>query len=314
MQNISIRNANKNPNGKIEKVVDCEEDKKTVVKQDFYNYKSDKETIDNIITKFPDGIVQTGWYGENGKVEVRCFQDGTKLIKTEWYYEDGETVRIISTPLENGGQEITKYEKDGRIINVCLTKPDKTTIDEYSKYYYDDKTKALRHIYSTFSNDTELTTWYGENEIATVSTQSQKGIKTNTTWYFEDGKTPNIMELYLEDGRKQKVIYDKNERWLEFLEYPAIDSTQYSKKTTFSYTSDKKVPQISTTVYPYGKLEKAWYDEKENMTCRQTLQNNVLQKTEWFYEDGVTVKVLRTYKQDGTHTDERFPRKNVSAA
>ena len=80
----------------------------------------------------------TEWYRDNGSVELRQFAKDNVLTKNLWYFDDGKSVRTMHTPLENGGLERTTYAQDGRILVSDRTKPDKTTTDEITNYFYKD--------------------------------------------------------------------------------------------------------------------------------------------------------------------------------
>ena len=76
--------------------------------------------------------------------------------------------------------------------------------------------------------------------------------------------------------------------------------------TKYFYKGDSGTPYYSTTSYPDGKLEKVWYDDKENMSCRQTEENGVKTKLEWFREDGLTFKLVRNFASDGSFSDQKY--------
>lgn len=292
-------------NGLINSVTNLEEDNKTIVDLTRYHYKENSRKLDNLKTNYADGTSIAEWYRDNGSVEVRQYAKDKILTKTLWYYEDGKSVKTMHTPLENGGLERTSYAKDGRILVSDRTKPDKTTTDEITNYFYND-VNELSETITTTSDEQTIKTWYGENETAVCTKFSQNNRDTKTVWYFANGETPRLEELYLEDGKKQTVNFDESERWLDFSEFDSKDSTKASKFTKFFYKGDSEVPHYSSTTYSDGKIEKAWYDSEEKMTCKQTEVNGVKTKLEWFNNDGVTPKLARSFASDGSFKDQKY--------
>lgn len=293
-------------NGLINTVTDLEGDNKTIIQFSRYHYKDDSKKIDNIKTNYPDGTSVTEWYRDNGSVEIKQFTKDTFVTKTLWYDDDGKTVRTMHTPLENGGIERTSYAKDGKILVSDRTKPDKATTDEITTYVYDDKTDDLYLTITNTSNSETIKTWYGKDEVPVCTKFSENGRETKAVWYFDDGEKPQTEELYLEDGRKQKVSFDTSERWTDFFEYDSKESLKPSKHTHYFYKENSEVPYYSASTYKDGRLEKVWYDKNENMVCRQTERNGAKTKLEWFYEDGISPKIVRDFTSDGKYTDMNF--------
>jgi len=301
-------------NGLLNTVTDLEEDNKTIIQLSRYHYKENSKKLDNVRTNYADGTSVTDWYRDNGVVEVKQIAKDKKVTSTRWYYEDGKTVKTLHTPLENGGLERTSYAKDGRILISDRTKPDKSTTDEITNYFYDD-CNSLSETITTTSNDETIKTWYAENEVPTCTKFAENGRETKTVWYFENGETPKLEELYLEDGRKQVVNFDESERWLNFKEYETNDAKTPSKSTQYFYKGDSEVPHYSITTHADGKKEKCWFDGEENMTCRQTEESDKVIKLEWFHENGITPKLVRSFADDGSFTDQKFDKDgNVEAA
>ena len=287
-------------NGSISFVSDYKEDHKTLIKRSNYNYKKDTGKLDFIRTIFPEEkSIQVQWYRDDGTIDCKQFEKCGRVTETRWYFEDGETVKYINKPLEDGSVERISYDKDGRILVSDVTQRDKKTVDEATKYLYkENSTKYYKTETKGF--DGSLTeTWYNDEEVATCTSISENGTKTKTIWYFEDGETPQTEELYLADGRTQKVTMDKEGRWLDFVEYK---DGKMSKTTHYIYKDDSETPHNSVTKYANGNTEKIWYDKDENMACRQLKHNDLIIKTEWFHKDGQTPKLVRSY----AFIDEEF--------
>ena len=290
--------------GLIDFVKDLKEDNKTLIQISRYHYKKDSNKLDKVRTVFTeDNSVQTQWFRDDETVDCKQFEKNGRVTEIRWYFEDGKTVRYVNTPLENGAIERVSYDKEGRILVSDVTKRDKSTVDEVTNYYYKENSLNYHKTKTTDSKGNTTDTWYNDDEVATCSTFSENGTKTKTIWYFEDGETPRIEELYLADGRTQKLTMDKEGRWLDFVEYNPDKSY---KITHYIYQGESEVPHSSITTHSDGKTEKVWYDKDENMTCRQTKINNIETKLEWFHADGITPKLVRTFDANMQYTDERF--------
>lgn len=292
--------------GKISVAAELKEDNKTLISYSKYHYKKDSDKLDYISTRFEGKLSTIQWYRDDETLDCQQFMKNGRLTQTDWYFEDGETVRTAHFVLENGGLQREVYDKEGRILLSDITKPDKQTTEEITNYYYKDNSKNYYRTKTSYEDSESIDTWYNENEVATCSIFSENDRKTKAIWYFEDGETPNVEELYLKDGRTQKVTMDKNGRWLTFTEY----SGDTFKTTTYLYTDESKdVPHSSITTYSDGKKETVWYDDKENMTCRKTEKNNTVKKIEWFHADGETPRIVQTYTPGNGVIKESFDEK-----
>ena len=291
-------------NGTIKVVAELKEDNKTLTSLSRYHYKEGTDKLESIRTIFEDRSATREWFKEDGTLECKQFEKNGRVSQIQWYYEDGETVRLTHAPQENGGLERCVYDREGRLLLSDITKPDKRTSEEITNYYYNGDSKNYSRTITTYDTNKGIETWYNDQEVATCSVYSEDGKKTKTKWFFEDGETTKIEELYLADGRTQKVTMDKDGRWLEFTEFSADKAS--SKVTKYIYEGNSEVPHSSITTHTDGTVEKVWYDDKENMSSRRTTVKGIITKLEWFHEGGEKPKIVRTYSPDGKYVDEVF--------
>ncbi len=291
-------------NGTVKVVAELKEDNKTLTSLSRYHYKEGSDKLDSIRTIYEDRSATREWFTEDGTLECTQFEKDGRVSQIDWYFEDGETPRLTHIPLDNGGLARFVCDKTGRLILSDVTKPDKRTSEEVTYYYYEGDSKKYSRTITTYDTNKKIETWYNDSEIATCSVYSEDGKKTKTKWFFEDGETTNIIEYYYADGHKEKLTMDKVGRWLDSVDFAQDGSV--IKTTKYFYEGDSEEHHSSISTYTDGKVEKIWYDQEGNKTCRRTEENNAVTKIEWFYEDGKTPKVIRTYKADGTFTEQAF--------